>query len=120
MIKDFKTSTEFINLQNQIINDNITHRKEWEKEAKEVMQSYNGNKFPSLYTDKKTQTSRIIKSTTDKPFVNLIKRQYRTTSNYLLNNEPQYIVTGIDSDANEADLIAKRQFLNSIFESRQE
>jgi len=119
-IKDFKKAKEYVDLQNEIINQNISYRSDWEKECKTVMNSYSGNKFPELVTKTSWWQTSLAKSKVDKPFVNLIKRQYRTTANYLLNNEPTYIITKADADATESDLIWKREFLNSVFNSNQE
>lgn len=116
LISEFQKADEFINLQNKIINDNITYRQEWENDCKQVMMSYQGNKFPVLKTDRRANSTSITKNSKQPPYLNMIKRQYRTTANYLLNNEPQFLITAIWKDVNEWDLVAKRVFLENVFE----
>jgi len=116
-ISEFITAEEFIKMQNDVINDNITYRSEWEAECKDVMYSFKGNKYPVRRKDRLAGTSTIIKDPKRRSFLNLIKRQYRITSNYLWNNEPQYLITAVNGwDVTEEDLENKRSFLNGVFE----
>lgn len=41
-----KISADFVNMNNKLIDDNITYRREWEEDCKKVQLSYRGNKFP--------------------------------------------------------------------------
>lgn len=117
LISEFTKSTQFVDMQNDLINSNISYREQWELECKDVMMSYKGNKFPAMRVNKNLNTSKIIKDNSQNVYVNLIKRQYRTTANFLLNNEPQFIVTWRPWKwSTEADLVAKRQFLANVFD----
>jgi len=115
-IFEFKEAKDFIDMQNEIINDNIKYRQKWTTECKNVMRSYKWNKFPWKMENRKTWEQYIWKLSWYKVFLNLIKRQYRTTANYLLNNEPQFLITAIWNDIEESDLVSKRVFLENVFE----
>ena len=41
-------ASDFVNLNNKLIDDNILIRRQWEDDAKLVALSYNGNKHPVL------------------------------------------------------------------------
>jgi len=121
-ISTMTTSEELVDSQNELINANISQRKQWEEECKMVMMAYRGNKFPVLQYKRSagSESGSIGKDKGKDVFVNLIKRQYRVTANYLLNNEPQYLITKTGQDTEESDLVAKREWLDMVFEGRQE
>lgn len=117
-ILEITKSSEFINMNNKLIDDNISHRKQWEEDCKKVQLSYRGNKFPVRDYNRQSQTlSNVIKRSTDKKaFLNLVKRQWRVISNYLLNNEPQYLITEKTDDTKENTLVEVRELLDLIFD----
>lgn len=117
-IKDFKKPSEFINLNNSLIADNITHRREWEEDCEKVELSYKGNKFPVKDYNRVSQTlsSTIKRSTEKKAMVNLVKRQWRVISNYLLNNEPQFLITEKTDWTNDQDITETREVLDKVFD----
>jgi hypothetical protein len=103
--KDLTTSAGFVNMQNKVIDDNLTYRKQWEDDCKQVQLSYRGNKFPVRLATKSSQGASIgnsiQRSSQNKGYLNLVKRQWRVISNYLLNNEPQYIITKKEGGVDE-------------------
>lgn len=117
-IVDMKESFEFVNLNNKLIDDNISYRREWEEDCKRVETSYRGNKFPVRDANRVSGTvSAVVKRHTEKKsYLNLIKRQWRVISNYLLNNEPQYLITEKTDDTEESQLVETRELLDLIFE----
>jgi hypothetical protein len=112
---------DFVNFQNEIIDTNITNRNEWETDCKLVIESYRGNKFPwtKLIRWSNATTSKILRSPNKDVYVNMIKRQYRVMSNYLLNNEPQYIITKNKADVEDWTIEQTREMLNAIFRWKQ-
>jgi len=92
---DSNTSTDFVNLQNELINNNLDYRKTWEEDCKDVALAYEGNKFPATVVNRNTGESngRIGRAKNKPVFLNLVKRQYRVIGNFLRNNEPQYVIT---------------------------
>jgi len=114
---DSNTSTDFVNLQNDLINDNITYRTQWESDCKDVALAYDGNKFPSTVVNRNTGESngRIGKSKSKPVYLNLVKRQYRVMGNFLRNNEPQYLITKSSEQAEEADLRIVREALDTVY-----
>lgn len=108
----------FVNLQNKLIDDNLTYRAQWEDDCKKVQLSYQGNKFPVKDVDRKTGTvqSQIKRSSDKKGYLNLVKRQWRVISNYLLNNEPQYLITEKTDGVKENQLEEARELLDLIFD----
>ena len=121
-IVEVKTASEFVNMNNKLIDDNITYRREWEEDCKRVQLSYRGNKFPVRDANRVSGTvSGVVKRSTEKKaYLNLIKRQWRVISNYLLNNEPQYLITEKTDDTQEEQLVETRELLNLIFEGSEE
>lgn len=101
-VSEATKASELINIQNKLIDQNLEHRKDWEQDCKMVQLSYRGNKFPvhEVNTNSATISSKIKRSSKDKGYLNLVKRQWRVISNYLLNNEPAFILSkkkgGID------------------------
>ena len=101
-VSDATKASELINIQNKLIDQNLEHRHDWEEDCKMVQLSYRGNKFPVREANLNTSTlsSKIKRSSKDKGYLNLVKRQWRVISNYLLNNEPAFILSkkkgGID------------------------
>jgi hypothetical protein len=122
MISTATTSAELVNAQNKLIDENITYRRQWEDDCKKVQLSYRGNKFPVKDYDNKTQIlgQAIRQSSNKKATVNLVKRQWRVISNYLLNNEPQYLLTQMDDGTTEEQLHEKRELLDQIFDGWEE
>ncbi len=112
-----KNAGELINMNNKLIDDNLAYRKDWEEECKAVTLSYKGNKFPvKLQNVQSGQiSSKITRSSTKKVSLNLVKRQWRVISNYLLNNEPQYLITEKAETVSEDKLVETRQLLDCIF-----
>ena len=121
-IMETKVASDFVNMNNKLIEDNITYRREWEEDCKRVQVSYRGNKFPERDANRVSGTvsSTVKKSKERKGYVNLVKRQWRVISNYLLNNEPQYLITEKTDDTQEEQLVETRELLNLIFEGSEE
>lgn len=121
-ISEITKSSDFVNMNNKLIDDNISYRKQWEEDCKKVQLSYRGNKFPVRDYNRQSQTlSNTIKRSTDKKaFLNLVKRQWRVISNYLLNNEPQYLITEKTDDTEEEQLVEVRELLDLIFDGGQD
>lgn len=117
-IVDITTASEFVNMNNKLIDDNIEYRRQWEEDCKKVQLSYRGNKFPVQDYNRQSQTlsNTIKRSTEKKSYLNLVKRQWRVISNYLLNNEPQYIITEKSEETEESQLVEVRELLDLIFE----
>lgn len=117
-IVEMKTSSEFVNMNNKLIDDNIEYRRQWEEDCKKVQLSYHGNKFPVQEYNRQSQTlsNTIKRSTEKKSYLNLVKRQWRVISNYLLNNEPQYLITEKTDDTKEEQLVEVRELLDLIFD----
>lgn len=117
-IVEITQSSEFVNMNNKLIDDNIEYRRQWEEDCKKVQLSYRGNKFPVKDYNRQSQTlsNTIKRSTEKKSYLNLVKRQWRVISNYLLNNEPQYIITEKSDDTKEEQLVEVRELLNLIFD----
>ena len=117
-IVEMKTSSEFVNMNNKLIDDNIEYRRQWEEDCKKVQLSYRGNKFPVQDYNRQSQTlsNTIKRSTEKKSYLNLVKRQWRVISNYLLNNEPQYLITEKTDDTKEEQLVEVRELLDLIFD----
>lgn len=113
-------ASDFVNMNNTLINDNITYRSEWEKEAKLVHYAYHGNKYPvqDKYLDNRVVSGTVKKKKDAEVFVNLIKRQYRVMGNFLNNNEPAYVITGFSSKTQQEDEIATREFLDFVFQGQ--
>lgn len=117
-IVEVKTASEFVNMNNKLIDDNIEYRRQWEEDCKKVQLSYRGNKFPVKDYNRQSQTlsNTIKRSTEKKSYLNLVKRQWRVISNYLLNNEPQYLITEKADDTKEEQLVEVRELLDLIFD----
>ena len=117
-IIESKVAADFVNMNNKLIDDNIEYRREWEEDCKKVQLSYRGNKFPVRDANRVSGTvSGVVKRSTEKKaYLNLIKRQWRVISNYLLNNEPQYLITEKSDDAKEEQLVEVRELLDLIFD----
>lgn len=113
-------ASDFVNLNNKLIDDNILIRRQWEDDAKLVSLSYNGNKHPVLSYKRgdKTTTGAIRKEKDAESFVNLIKRQHRVITNYLNNNEPTFLITGFIQDTKNEDEVLTREFLNFVYEGQ--
>lgn len=113
-----KVASDFVNMNNKLIDDNISYRREWEEDCKKVQLSYRGNKFPVRDVNRVfgTVSGVVKKSTEKKAYLNLVKRQWRVISNYLLNNEPQYLITEKTDDTEEKQLVEVRELLDLIFD----
>lgn len=107
-----------MNLNNLLINQNIEFRRSWEEDCKSVALSFQGNKFPVKLMNRSNNqiAANITKSTERKAMLNLVKRQWRVISNYLLNNEPHYVITEKSDDTTEEQLIEVRELLDQIFD----
>ena len=117
-IIESKVAADFVNMNNKLIDDNIEYRREWEEDCKKVQLSYRGNKFPVRDANRVSGTvSGVVKRSTEKKaYLNLVKRQWRVISNYLLNNEPQYLITEKTDDTQEKQLVEVRELLDLIFD----
>lgn len=120
-INELTKSEEFVDMQNKVINENITYRKQWEEDNKNVVRSYQGNKYPTQKVSRSTgvATGPVSRKKDKQTFVNIIKRQYRVMANYLLNNEPQFTATKTEKKSTEGDLQATRELINYVLDGRQ-
>lgn len=114
---------DVVALVNQLVADNIALRNTtgWELgECQQVILSFRGTKYsavPQAQFSKK-ETSPYRNQRGKVVYVNMLKRQYRVMVNYLMNNEPQYMVTGTGEGETEGDRVATREILDSIFQGR--
>lgn len=120
-IREYTQAHQFVNLNNRVIDQNIEYRREWEEDCKQVQLSYRGNKFPVKLATRKAGgetsiSSSIHKSQKAKGYINLVKRQWRVIANYLLNNEPQYLITKKEGGVGEDFIEETREALNLIFD----
>lgn len=53
-------ASDFVNLNNKLIDDNILIRRQWEDDAKLVSLSYNGNKHPVLSYKRGDKTTKVL------------------------------------------------------------
>lgn len=115
---DKNKAKDYVDMQNDLINDNIEYRREWEEGCKKVALAYKGNKFPTTVVSKTTGNGdgKVGRNKNKPVFLNLIKRQYRVMSNFLRNNEPQYLITEASQEAEESDLVKTRQSLDTVFQ----
>ena len=116
--KDF----DYVNYQNSIIDDNISYRTQWANDCRSVIESYRGNAFPTIVKTgaSLTTTSKLLREKGREVFVNMVKRQYRVMSNYLLNNEPQYLISKTRIDVADWIITEAREFLKHVLEWKQE
>lgn len=113
-------AVDFVNMNNELINENINYRRMWEEDAKLVYYASHGNKYPVQleYTNRTLNDSRVRREKGTEVFVNLIKRQYRVMANYLNNNEPMYVITGASAETQQSDEVSTREFLDFIFQGQ--
>lgn len=54
---DDNKAIDYVNENNELINNNIDYRKQWEEDCKDVALAYEGNKFPATVVNRNTGES---------------------------------------------------------------